>query len=85
MTGLVLAGIAVVVGSVGVAAGGWILAGPIAALLLATYMIADTKQRAFPVYQPSKPAQFIYWATVALAAIGVLVSAWQIADWFGRL
>ncbi|MDC3728831.1 hypothetical protein JRB27_24215 [Rhodococcus sp. Rp3] len=85
VVGLVLAIIALALGSVGFAVAGWALAGPIAALLLATYMIADTKQRALPVYQPSKAAQVIYWVTVACAAAGVLLGAWQIADWFGRL
>lgn len=77
--------IVVVTGSVGFAFAGWALSGPAAALVLAKYMITDTKERALPVYQPSKPSQVVYWTAVGFAALGVLVSAWQIADWFGRL
>src|SRR5690606_33726660 len=72
--GAMLAIVAVLTGSVAYAFVGWALSGPAAALVLAKYMITDTKERALPVYQPSNPSQVVYWTAVGFAALGVLVS-----------
>ncbi len=85
LAGVVLAIVALLGGAVGFAVAGWLLSGPTAALLLAKHMIADTTERALPVYQPSKAAQTLYRVAVGLAAAGIVASAWVIAEWAGRL
>lgn len=64
---------------------GWLLAGPVAALLLAQHMVADTRERTRPTYDGSSFLHGTYWVSVALAAVGIVLGAWQIAEWAGRL
>lgn len=64
---------------------GWFLAGPVAAILLAQHMVADNKERTRPTYAASKFLQGTYWVSVGSALVGILLGAWQIADWMGRL
>lgn len=85
LVGLVLAIVALLGGSVAFAWAGWGLAVFLAAPLLAAHLSADTKERARPVYQPSKLSHTAYWMTLVLAAAGIILSAWEIAEWVGRL
>lgn len=77
--------LAVALGPVAWAFLGWSMAGPVAALLLAQHMVADTKERTLPTYDASRFLQGTYWLSVALAAVGIVLGAWQIAEWAGRL
>jgi hypothetical protein len=63
----------------------WALAGPIAIGMLAAFSRSDIRQRARPIYSARSSASVLYWSAVAVAAIGIGLSAWQIADWAGRL
>lgn len=84
LVGLVFALVAVNGGSVLFAAIGWVMSVP-AAFLLAKHISADTTQRTRAVYQPSVFPRIVYWSAVALTGLGILLNAWQIADWAGRL
>ncbi|MFD6858139.1 hypothetical protein ACFWCF_12485 [Rhodococcus sp. NPDC060090] len=84
LVGLVLALVALLGGSVVLAWVGWGLAVFLAAPLLAAHMSADTKERARPVYQPSKLSHTVYWVALVLAAAAIVLSAWEIAEWMGR-
>jgi hypothetical protein len=63
----------------------WALAGPIAIGLLGAFSRSDIRQRARPIYSARASASALYWSAVAVAVIGIGLSAWQIADWAGRL
>jgi hypothetical protein len=69
-----------------IAIAAWALAGPGAIGLLAIFAQRDIGQRALPVYI-SSPGQTmaLYWAAILVAAVGIAVSAWYIAQWAGRL
>ncbi|MGW6694916.1 hypothetical protein ACWF62_14210 [Rhodococcus sp. NPDC054953] len=94
---LVAAGVAAVVGAgtgVGaVIAGGptivaflgWLLAGPAAVLLLGGFTTRDTAQRALPSYTEKAAAKWCYGIVAAVALVGIVLGAWSIADWAGRL
>lgn len=63
----------------------WVLSGPVAIGLLAAFTYRDTQARASAFY--SEPL-WVPWATrvvLAVSCIAVLISAWNIADWIGRL
>ena len=64
----------------------WALAGPGAIGLLAVFAQRDVAQRALPIYL-SSPGRTtaLYWAAILVAAVGIAVSAWYIAQWAGRL
>jgi hypothetical protein len=68
-----------------VAFAAWVGAGPVAIGLLAAFSVQDTAQRARPVYSAQPWTRALYWAVVVLAAIGIGISAWQLALWAGRL
>lgn len=61
----------------------WALAGPVAVALLAFYVYRDTRQRARAVY--SGDATWLYWIALVAIGLGVVVSAWRIAQWAGQL
>jgi hypothetical protein len=63
----------------------WVLSGPVAIGLLAAFTYRDTQARASAFY--TEPL-WVPWATrvvLAVSCIAVLISAWNIADWIGRL
>ncbi|WP_433799563.1 hypothetical protein [Actinomycetospora sp. CA-084318] len=62
---------------------GWALAGPVAVGSLAFYMLRDTRERAKPIY--SGDATWLYGVALVAIGIGVVVSAWRIAQWAGQL
>jgi len=63
----------------------WVLGGPIAIALVAAFTLNDTKSRTFPLYSASQMVLWLYRATVAASLAAVVVSAWGIANWVGRL
>jgi hypothetical protein len=63
----------------------WALAGPIAIGMLAAFSRSDIRERARPIYSSRPSTSTLYWSAVVVAAIGIGISAWQIADWAGRL
>jgi len=64
----------------------WALAGPVAIGLLGVHVLRATSVRAGPAtYTESGATVPLYWTALAVAAIGIGLSAWQIADWAGRL
>lgn len=85
---LALAGLA---GAILVAPGGslgiytWLLSGPVAFALLVVFTVIDNSRRASLFYRVSSVAQLLYWATLVVAFAGVIVSAWHVADWVGRI
>lgn len=64
---------------------GWFVAGPVAIGLLAAFSVFDTRRQAQPIYDPVDWAKTLYYVVVAVAMLGVLLSAWWIAQWAGRL
>lgn len=64
---------------------GWGLAGLVAFGLLAVFTVLDTRKRALAVYAASGLALLAYKGVVVVAGVGVLLGAWSIADWAGRL
>lgn len=89
--GAVLAALALVAallfgGTVSVAIAGWLVAGPVVIGLLALYTLRQTRALALPFATgPSSGLRLAYAGVVALTMIAVLVSAWRIAEWAGRL
>jgi hypothetical protein len=84
--GLVAAVVAWIFGaSLWIALGMWVLAGPIAIGLLALFTQRDVQQRAKPIYDAPSWIPVLYWSAIVAAAVGIGVSAWNIADWAGRL
>lgn len=86
LTALVgLAG-AIIFGAIGwLALCAWLLSGLVTLSLLATFTSIDNGRRASLFYSVSTFALVLYWATLAVAFAGIIISAWHIADWIGRL
>jgi hypothetical protein len=68
-----------------IAFGAWAASGPLAIGLLAVFALLDTRQRARPVYNSPVWAPVLYWSVIAVAALGIGLSAWRIAEWAGQL
>lgn len=68
-----------------IAFGAWAASGPLAIGLLAVFALGDTRQRARPVYNSPAWAPVLYWSVIAVAALGIGLSAWRIAEWAGQL
>lgn len=83
LASLLVAGIALSAPSLALV--GWALAGPIAIGLLAVFTLVDTGRRAAAVYAEPTWAKPAYWGVLAVAGVGILLSAWRIAEWIGRL
>ncbi|BCN58337.1 hypothetical protein RE9427_17070 [Prescottella equi] len=83
--GIALTVVSVSGGSVLFAFVGWALAGLLAFGMLALFTTLDTRKRAMPVYARSKVVERAYGVAVAVAFVGVVLGAWSIADWAGRL
>lgn len=63
---------------------GWAVCGPVAFTLLAVFNRIDTARRSYPVYSSESWVKTLVYGAYALAFLGVLVNAVQIALWFGR-
>lgn len=63
----------------------WVLAGPLAIGLLAVFVTRDARAQTRPVYVRPDWIGALYGVTIVIAAAGILLSAWRIADWVGRL
>jgi hypothetical protein len=84
--GLAAAAVAVTLGaSIGYALLAWLLAGPVAIGLLAVFSQRDVRQRSLPIYHSPTWLPTLYWSAVVAAGLGVLSSAWYIAQWAGHL
>jgi len=64
---------------------GWLLAGPLAFGLLATFSAKDAKARAMPVYVEPTWASAAYWSAVVVTFVGVVLAAVHVASWVGHL
>lgn len=85
VVGVGLALVACIGGSVVAGAVGWAFAGLVTFGLLACFTMLDTRQRAMSVYAKSATAGIVYGVVMAAAFAGVVLGAWSIADWAGRL
>lgn len=83
--GIALTVVSVSSGSVVLGVLGWASAGLLAFGLLTWFTTLDTQRRAMAVYAKSGAAVVVYWGVVAVSIMGVVLGAWSIADWFGRL
>ncbi|KJF19590.1 MULTISPECIES: hypothetical protein [Rhodococcus] len=84
--GLIVAVVAFVVLDSGpVAVVAWILGGPVAIGLLALFTYRDTQARASAFYTEPLWVSSVTRVVLAISCIAVLISAWNIADWIGRL
>lgn len=81
--GGVLGGVAGGVPVLAVAA--WALAGPAAFAMLGAFTTADTRRRAHSVYVAPTWLRAAYWVAVVAALVAVVVTAYRIAEWVGRL
>ncbi len=63
----------------------WVVAGPVAMGLLAFFIVRDAQARVTGVYTRPGWVDVIYWGAVAATLLGVLVCAYRIAIWVGRL
>lgn len=66
------------------AGGAWLLCGVVAFILLGLYTIQDNKLRAERPYMSNPTQQILYRVTVGVGAVGVVVSAVEIALWFSK-
>lgn len=64
---------------------GWVLAGPVAIGVMASYVARDTARRAEPVYLRPDWLTMAYAVASTLGVIGILVSSLSVAFWVGRL
>jgi hypothetical protein len=67
------------------AAAGWLLAGPVAIGVLATYTRVDTRRRTQTVYSAPTWTGTVYAAVVAVCLVGIALGAWHLALWVGGL
>lgn len=67
------------------AIGGWVLAGPVAIGLLATFLIKDAKGRQDPWYAIDGATPWLRRVLVVVALIAIAVNAWTIADAVARV
>lgn len=84
--GLAVLGIAIAVlpwGFTGII--GWVIAGPVAILMLGNYTTTDVKRRASGMYASRPAASTLYWVAAIVTIIAVIVTALLTALWVGRL
>lgn len=88
VVGFVLAGLsagaASPVSTAVLAFAGWLLAGPVAIGVLATFHGVDTRRRLSSVYSSPMWLRSAHWVVIATCAAGVGVGAWELALWAGR-
>jgi hypothetical protein len=78
-------GAAVLGSSISAALVAWVLAGPLAIGLIAVHSLRDTALRTRLGYNQLTGATAMYAVTIVVAAVGIGLSAWRIAEWAGRL
>ena len=69
----------------GAAVTAWVLGGPVAIALMAVFTLKDTRSRTFALYSASRTVPWLYRITVTVSLVAVVLSAWSIANWAGRL
>jgi len=67
-----------------VAWGSWVASGPVAIGLLAVFLFMDNRERAKPTYGNRSSAIWLYRGGLAIAFVGIVLSALRIAEWAGR-
>ncbi|MYM20134.1 hypothetical protein GSY69_09180 [Brevibacterium sp. 5221] len=82
--------IAVFLGTVAVGWGpatilGWLLAGPVAIVLLGVFASVDTRRRAEALYAVDPTARLLYGVCAVVCAAAVITTAILAAVWVGRL
>lgn len=84
--GVVAAVVAILAGTAVVPAmAAWFVAGPLAFSALALYVSRDTRERARGTYTAPGWAPTGYWVAVVTALVAVVLTAFRIAQWAGRL
>ena len=84
--GAIIAGVGALAGGmVLTATAGWLLAGPAAIGALAVFNRIDTRRRTEAIYSAPTWTTTLYWVVLGLAAVGIVIAAWQIALWAGTL
>lgn len=83
LVGLILALASFGSGPIAVAA--WVVSGLTAIGVLAVFTVRDTKARAGAFYSQPVWVPWTVRVVFVLSCAGVLISAWNIADWIGRL
>jgi hypothetical protein len=63
----------------------WTLSGIVAIGVLAAFTVRDTRARASAFYSQPVWIPWVVRAVLVISCAGVLISAWNIADWIGRL
>lgn len=66
------------------AVAGWVLAGIITFILAGLHISADTKRQAESLYISNPTQTLLYRAALGLGVIGVIITAVEIALWFGK-
>lgn len=64
---------------------GWLIAGPVAILMLGNFTTTDVRRRAAGMYASRSAATTLYWMAAILTLIAVIVTAILTALWVGRL
>jgi len=63
----------------------WAVAGPVAVALLAVFSARDARRQAAPIYTSPSWTKTAYWGVVLVVGLALLVTAWQIGQWTGRV
>lgn len=71
-------------GWLALAVSGWALAGIITFILLGLHVSADTKRQTASLYISNSTQTLLYRVALGLGVIGVLITAVEIALWFGK-
>ncbi|MDO5668768.1 MAG: hypothetical protein Q4G50_02065 [Corynebacterium sp.] len=66
------------------AVAGWVLAGIVTFILAGLHISADTKRQAESLYISNPTQAMLYFAALGLGVVGVLITAVEIALWFGK-
>lgn len=64
---------------------GWLIAGPVAILMLGNFTTTDVRRRAGGMYASRPAATTLYWLAAILTLIAVIVTAILTALWVGHL
>jgi hypothetical protein len=64
----------------------WVLAGPVAIVMLAAFMAADAQAQAQAgvLCEPPVGRRVGYWIVLGTVVVGIVLSAWHIATFVGR-
>lgn len=64
---------------------GWLIAGPVAILMLGNFTTTDVRRRAAGMYASRQAATVLYWVAAIVTLIAVVVTAILTALWVGHL